>query len=141
MGVLTVEDSDLYGDAIHTYSRAQAISDGALIDATDAARACGYRWPVAITASVWADCVAWTDADSAKQTHQDEYGRLWDLLNCARWHMLRAKNKTTDRCDVRLRRVRRDGVSKSPTWANVIAHVGPGDDGEPAITLMHPWDD
>ena len=69
-----------FGAPIFTYTRAQALADGVLVDAGPLAREAGYRWPVALTAAAWADCVAWTDADSAAQVPQDETGRLWDVL-------------------------------------------------------------
>jgi len=33
---------------IHTYTRAQAIEDGVLIDVSEMAREAGFRWPVAV---------------------------------------------------------------------------------------------
>ena len=45
-------------------------------------REAGFRWPVAITAGAWADCVAWDDADGERQTIQDLSGRLW---TCCSW--------------------------------------------------------
>ncbi len=67
--------TELFGEVISTYSRTQAIEDGVLVDAGAIAKECGFRWPVAITAAAWSDCVAWTDADSAGQVHQDQSGR------------------------------------------------------------------
>ena len=49
-----------FGEVISTYSRAQAIEDGVLIDAGSMASEAGFKWPVALTSAVWADCVAWT---------------------------------------------------------------------------------
>ena len=72
--------SPFFGEVVYSYSRAQALADGVLIDVTDTAREAGFRWPVALTAGVWADCVEWSDIDSAKQTPQDESGRLWDVV-------------------------------------------------------------
>jgi hypothetical protein len=45
-------------DLIHAYTRAEAIADGALIDVSAVARKAGIRYPVALTAAVWAKCVA-----------------------------------------------------------------------------------
>ena len=69
-----------FGEVISTYTRAQAIADGVLVDAGSMAKEAGYRWPVALTTAAWRDCVAWTDADSEAQVHQDPSGRLWDVL-------------------------------------------------------------
>ncbi|CAJ6925858.1 ISBma1, transposase [Burkholderia pseudomallei] len=53
-----------FGRVIFSYTRAQAIADGVLIDVSSAALDVGFRHPVALTSAVWADCVAWADADS-----------------------------------------------------------------------------
>ena len=45
-------------DLIHRYTRADAIRDGVLIDVSETAREAGIRWPVALTAAAWAQCVA-----------------------------------------------------------------------------------
>jgi hypothetical protein len=45
-------------DLIHSYSRADALADGTLIDAASVATEAGIRFPVALTAAVWARCVA-----------------------------------------------------------------------------------
>lgn len=69
-----------FDEVISTYTRAQVIEDGVLIDAGSMAQEAGFKWPVAITADAWADCVAWTEDDSDRQVHQDQSGRLWDVL-------------------------------------------------------------
>jgi hypothetical protein len=63
-------------DLIHRYSRADALRDGVLIDATATAREAGLRWPVALTAAVWERCVAVPPG----VPYPDEAGRLWDVL-------------------------------------------------------------
>jgi len=70
----------LFGNAICAYTRADAIADGTLVDVTETAREAGFRLPVAMTAAAWADCVTWSETDNQRQTHQDESGRLWDVL-------------------------------------------------------------
>jgi hypothetical protein len=76
-----------FGHVIDAYSRAQMIADGHLVPVDDGlARDAGLRFPVALTAAAWGDCVAWTDEDNERQgTVQDETGRLWDVLNMTRW--------------------------------------------------------
>ena len=69
-----------FGNVISTYTRAQAIEDGVLIDAGAMAQEAGFKWPVALTSDAWADCVAWSEDDNCKQAYQDESGRLWDVL-------------------------------------------------------------
>ena len=43
---------------IFSYTRAQAIEDGVLIDLTEWAKETGFRYPVACTTAVWNDYVA-----------------------------------------------------------------------------------
>ena len=70
-----------FGNVISTYTRAQAIEDGVLVEAGAMAKEVGFKaWPVALTAEAWADCVAWTDDDSKQQVHQDQSGRLGYLV-------------------------------------------------------------
>ena len=72
-----------FGNVISTYTRAQAIEDGVLVDVGSTAQEAGFKWPVALTVGAWADCVAWTEDDSRQQVYQDESGRLWDVLYSA----------------------------------------------------------
>jgi hypothetical protein len=67
-------------DLIHRYTRAGALRDGVLIDASGAAREAGFRYPVAMTAAAWAKCVAVPPGVAC----QDEAGRLWDVLTVLR---------------------------------------------------------
>ena len=66
--------TEFFGEVISTYSRAQAIEDGVLVDAGEMATEVGFRIPVALTAAAWSDCVVWSHADSEHQVHQDQSG-------------------------------------------------------------------
>ena len=70
----------IFGQVISTYTRAEALTDGVLIDGGPMAREAGFLWPVAITAAAWEECVVWSESDGERQTHQDQSGRLWDVL-------------------------------------------------------------
>lgn len=129
-----------FDEVISTYTRAQAIEDGVLIDAGSMAQEAGFKWPVAITADAWADCVAWTEDDSDRQVHQDQSGRLWDVLFMAS-HAIRTGSGSGDRLLFKLYWVRRDGYSKEPILATLKLIVGPGDQGEPVITILLPDED
>ena len=129
-----------FGNVISTYTRAQAIEDGVLIDAGAMAQEAGFKWPVALTSAAWADCVTWSDDDSDKQVHQDESGRLWDVLFMAS-HAIRNGSGSGDRLLFKLYRVRRDGYSKEEMLATLKLIVGPGDQGEPVITILLPNED
>ena len=134
----TVES--FFGNVISTYTRAQAIEDGVLIDAGTMAQEAGFKWRVALTADAWADCVAWTDDDSQKQVHQDQSGRLWDLVYMAS-HAIRTRKDAGDRLLFQLYRVPRDGHSTEAVLVTLKLIVGPGDSGEPVITILLPNED
>ena len=128
-------------EIIHAYTRAQALADGVLVAAeADLAREAGFRVPVALTSAVWEDCVAWHDGDSDRQTPQDEKGRLWDVL----WMSLRAIRRSTGsgaQVTVELRRVPRDGRTRQARPVQLVCAIGPGDQGEPVVTIMQPDED
>ena len=129
-----------FGNVISTYTRAQAIEDGVLIDAGDMAQEAGFKWPVALTSAVWADCVAWAEDDNHQQAYQDESGRLWDVLFMAS-HAIRTASDSGDRLLFQLYRVRRDGQSMEAKLTTLKLIVGPGDSGEPVITILLPDED
>ena len=127
--------TELFGEVISTYSRAQALEDGVLVSAGAMAREVGFRFPVAITAAAWSDCVAWTDADSARQVHQDQSGRLFDVLFMAH-HAIRSRRSGGDRLTFKLYRVPRDGRSTEARITTLKLIVGPGDQGGPVVTIL-----
>jgi len=131
----------LFGKPIHTYTRAQAIADGYLVDVTETGREAGFRFPVALTRAAWDDCVTWSDDDtSRKHWAQDEAGRLWDVVYLARFACKRAAQGSGDRAQFQIYRVPRDGRGIKARPVTLIAHVGPGDAGEPVITIGLPQD-
>ena len=129
-----------FGNVISTYTRAQAIEDGVLIDVGSMAKEAGFKWPVALTADAWADCVAWTDADSQQQVHQDQSGRLWDVVYMAS-HAIRTSKDSGDRLLFQLYRVPRDGHSTEAVLVTLKLIVGPGDSGEPVVSILLPNED
>jgi len=122
-------------DLISSYSRAQAIEDGVLRDVSEVAREAGIRYPVALTAGAWADCVTWTREDYP----QDEAGRLWDVVYLLRLAIGRSQG--TDRIAFGVLRVPNEGRKRRPRWQDLVAQCGPGDAGEPVITVMLPGED
>ncbi|HZW61272.1 MAG TPA: DUF6573 family protein [Candidatus Babeliales bacterium] len=126
--------NDLYGDTIYSYTRAQAIEDGVLIDVSVMANEAGFRVPVAITNTVWDNYVCWTDMDTDKQTFQDQSGRLWDLL----WmlYMSAKHSRGENVIFYHLYVVPRDGKSRRPDKTRLKAVINGGDNGEAVITIM-----
>lgn len=129
-----------FGNFISTYTRAQAIEDGVLVDAGSMADEAGFKWPVALTSAVWADCVTWTEEDSRQQIYQDASGRLWDVLYMAS-HAIRTSRDSGDRLLFQLYRVPRDGQSMEAELITLKLIVGPGDAGEPVMTILLPRED
>ncbi|CAL8472418.1 DUF6573 family protein [Caballeronia sp. S22] len=129
----------VFGEPIHVYTRAQAIADGVLVDVSQTAQEAGFRPPVALTASAWADCVAWNDADSSRQTAQDEAGRLWDVIWMASLAARRARE--SQRVAFQVYRVPRGGRGIGPRPTKLHMCIGPGNDTAPVITILMPNED
>ena len=125
-------------DIISSYTRAQAIEDGMLVDVTATAKEAGFVYPVAMTAAAWADCVAWTDEDTKRQAPQDEFGRLWDVLWMAK---MAARSGGGTEILYTLYRVPRGGKAQKPRLIHLKLVCGPGDTPEPVITIMLPDED
>lgn len=134
----TYMTTDIFGEPVHIYTRAQAIEDGILVDVSDIAREAGFRIPVAITRTAWVDSVEWSETDSRRQVYQDEKGRLWDVL----WMATQAARRGTGGHLVfQLYRVPRGGRAVRPRLVTLHMHIGPGDDLEPVITITLPGED
>lgn len=119
-------------DLIYSYSRAQALADGVLIDVTEYAKQVGFRYPVAVTDACWIDACEWTEHDT-QGLGQSTEGRLMDVLTMA---ALSAKSKAVDGDRVRFKvsRIARGGDTHAET-IELMAHIGPGDDPSPVITI------
>ena len=129
--------AEIFGKPIHTYTRAQAIADGILVDAGELAMNAGFCIPVALTRAVWEDCVAWSDADNKRQLYQEETGRLWDVL----WMCSRLARHGGREIHFRIYRVPRGGRGIRPRRVALKAICGPGDQGEPVVTILLPDED
>jgi hypothetical protein len=127
-----------FGALIYAYSRAQALEDGVLVDVSESACEAGFRYPVAMTQAAWQDCVEWSEADSQRQTYQDEAGRLWDVLWMA---SLAARRGNGERLPFQLYRVPRGGRGVRARLTTLHMQIGPGDQGEPVITILLPGED
>jgi hypothetical protein len=125
------EDADL----IHRSSRADVLRDGVLIDASRAAREAGFRYPLALTAAAWAKCVTVPPGVAC----QDEAGRLWDVLTVLRFAIRWGDAAASEVCfGVHVRSDNRVGI---PPLVRLKAVCGPGDRGEPVVTVMLPEED
>ena len=105
------------------------------MDVSAAAREAGFKFPVALTAATWAQCVAAPPGVVC----QDEAGRLWDVLTMLRWAVRGSKDGAAEvRFGVH---VRNDNRDRTPPLVRLKAVCGPGDDGEPVVTVMLPDED
>ena len=121
---------------ISSYTRERAISDGVLRDVSSLAKESGFAVPTAMTAAAWAKAVAWSQSHGALQ---DETGRLWDVLIMAKHAAMRTRGRHSEespRCSFSLYRVPNVPDATEATVLVLDMHVGPGDDGTPAITIM-----
>lgn len=121
-------------NVIFRYTRAQALEDGVLIDATELAKEAGFRIPVALTHAAWASYVAVPEG----VTGQDETGRLWDVLTMLYHAIRRGEGGSETAFHLHVRNSEEPG---EPPLVELKAHCGPGDDAEPVITIMLPDED
>lgn len=131
-----MSDHEVDMPVISMYTRAEALADGELVAAApELVRQSGLRWPVAYTRSAFADCVAWADEDTDRQgAIQDQTGREWDVLLLLSRAIRRAGS--VSHVSFTLTRVGRDGGSVEPEEVELHAVCGPGDHGEPVITVL-----
>ena len=125
------EDGLLGENVIFSYTRAQAIEDGVLVDVSETAREAGFKYPFAMTAEVW----GLIEHIPAKHSHEDFQGRLLDVLMVARYSISKA-GKGDDVVFFEVILHHQDGDK-----VKLKLHIGPGDDGSPVLTLMLPWQD
>jgi len=122
----------LFEDVIYQYTRAQAVEDGILIDVTETAKEARITFPTTLTAAVWADCVTAPE----KAPWQDEMGRLWDVLTMLRYAIVHSRASQQVVFSVAVQ-----NDARPPRRVQLKAHCGPGDQGEPVITIMLPEED
>ena len=119
---------------IHRYTRKQAIEDGVLVDLTDWAKETGFTIPVACTAAVWNQYVV--PPEGTKELGQSERGRCHDVL----WMLYLAIKRCHggDRLMYKLIFVQAPNRQETVELKSIC---GPGDDGEPVLTIMCPNED
>ena len=119
---------------IYSYTREQAIADGVLIDITEQAKATGFKLPTVVTENLYHHYIEPPAGLSGEG--QSVAGRLHDLLTLALFAAKRAVN--SDRVYFKVSFLMSPGRSET---VQVIAHIGPGDNAEPVLTIMLPEDD
>ena len=123
-------------ELIHSYTRAEALADGVLVDvsreASPAEMAGGFTIPVAITAALHEAILA---IPPSLDGLADPRGRLHDLLWLAACAARR--HRGTDRATFQVLLPCR-GTRKR--LRELVLHVGPDDDGGPCATIGFPED-
>lgn len=134
---MSAKIASLFADAdlMHRYTRAQGLADGVLVAAPEAmAREAGFRVPVALTAAAHHLCVQLSPA--AERAGNNVEGRWWDVLYMARVAV--ARNRDGSSMLFQLYAVT---TRTRPGKVTLKATIGPGDEGEPVITIMLPEED
>lgn len=127
---------EFYGAPISVYTRSQAIDDGYLIDLSETARGMGFKVPVAITSDTFVRCVH-LEKEDAQILGVTESQRVARLLRVLLFKIRNAMNGSENRCIFELAFQALEGGRAVEERAMIEATIGPGDDGEPAITIKH----
>jgi hypothetical protein len=147
---MTSSADAFWGEPLHVYSRANAIDDGTLVNvdalSPDLAKLRREHFPrltgpspVVLTAAVWAVV---DKAVKNRRWMNDPVGVLHDVFWMSRGAVRQAaamatangvSGQATFRVIIR-------GAGRQSLW-DFVAHVGPGDDGEPVVTYLMPGED
>lgn len=134
---MNVSNDNPFGNApiIYRYTRRQAIEDGVLVDLSEWAKETGFTIPVACTSAVWGQYVI--PPEGTRDLGQSERGRGHDLL----WMLYVAIRKQPGAADRILYKVIFLQAPNRQDTVQLKAICGPGDDGEPVMTIMLPNED
>jgi hypothetical protein len=122
-------------NVIFSYTRAQALADGVLVDLTPLAKEAGFRIPIAVTEAVYLDYLKPSAAHAAESQSFDS--RAWDLLQVLRFAA--AVHPDHDTILFKVLFILTPGCPPEPVSLKAIC--GPGDEGEPVLTILLPLED
>lgn len=137
---MSTQAESFFGPVISSYTREQALKDGTLIELPEKlCKEAGVKIPVAVTDTLW----AYINPDYlSEMPGQDLTGRLWDTLQM---FVLKARKANTDRfkfeVTYRVKTFIGYKFGYGPERVKILSVIGPGDEGEPVITLMLPGED
>jgi hypothetical protein len=128
-------------ETIYSYSRAQAIEDGVLVDlmqadTVSAVREAGFKFPIAMTSTAFAETIAPIDGGELP-AGQDLQGRLWDVLTILK-HAIKTGQGDMSLLHFSLLVAQHNNTRK---MIALKAVCDGGDTGEPVITIMLPYED
>jgi hypothetical protein len=128
-------ESSPFGPVIFAYTRSQALADGVLVDASALAKEAGFCWPVTMTEALYHSYIV--PALDLVAEGQSIQGRLWDVLTVLRFAIAKARNTDT----ILFKVLFLMSAGSTPIPIDLKAVCGPGDDGEPVLTIMLPDED
>lgn len=119
-----------FGPVIFSYTRKQAIEDGVLVDLTTSPlkpmlQMLGFKVHTAITRTAFGQVVGDPDLEAAGGS-TDALRKLWNLLSILR--EAARKGRDTDRVFFK--------VMVEGKLVDLWCQCGPGDEGEPVLTIM-----
>lgn len=145
------KDKDLenpFADApvIFSYTRAQAIDDGVLVDLSEWAKETGFKISVACTSEVWHSYI--TPPQGTRELGQSERGRahdvLWMLFVAIKRRPSSRDSESAGGADAGEQLLYEVIFLQAPHRQETVelkAICGPGDQGEPVLTIMMPYED
>lgn len=122
--------NEFWGEPIHVYTRAQAIADGVLVDATPWAQGI-FKIPVALTAALWA---VLEDVAHASDDNSVVRSRAREVLAAAA--VAGAAKKESDRATFTMLLQVTSGLRS----LDLLTVCGPGDTAAPVVTIGFPID-
>lgn len=135
MNIAHRNDNDIFADAnvICTYTRAQAIADGVLIDLSSSfpSDTRMFRFPLACTSTVWNLIES---AASAEEVDPALY--VWDVAYMA---LVAIKSSASGHGELPF--VVKLPLTENGSEKRLKLVLGPGDDGAPVLTIMLPLED
>jgi hypothetical protein len=140
--------TDLFGPVIHSYTRAEAIEDGFLVDLGTFSfrpnltilQEAGIKFPVAITRAAYNRAIQ--EDGRELPPAQDLSGRMWDVVYMMKFAIARSAGATSEiRFVVYVWNWIGNTERTKHERVQLKALCGPGDDGEPVITIMLPDED
>lgn len=125
-------------EIIAAYTRERAIDDGELVAVGKEAQEAGFRWPVALTRALWN--VVEPNEKERTNAGQSVEGRLWDVCFMGYIAIKRAPEGGT-RIDYDVIFYEADrGIRAGQKTRRLRLETGPGDAGEPVVTIGFPED-
>ena len=122
---------EFFGEPISIYTRAQALEDGVLVDVSPWASG-SFRHPVALTQALWALV---SDLPQGSEAAGGKPERVREVLRAAAQVAADSSRRASQFTFPILL-----GTTQGIRSLELLAHCGPGDRGEPVITIGFPSD-